>query len=334
MRMPAVDLANDDSWRIRTFSSTGEKSLMPIPGKSPPVLVLAFNRPDTARRVFEVLRVVRPERVYFAVDGARAGKPEEPERVAQVQSLVDVIDWKCEVKTLFRSTNLGCKIAVSEAISWFFDQEEAGIVLEDDCLAHPSFIAFAGELLERYRDDERVMLISGNNFQFGRRRTSDSYYFSRYNHIWGWASWRRSWQLYDHGMKAWPAVRDGKWLDDILDESRAAAYWAQIFDTTFHERNTSWAYRWTFSCWINDGLSILPTINLVSNIGFGSDATHTLRTESSIANLPLAEMPFPLRHPEFMIRDSVADLRTERTLFSGYPSIREKVGNVRRFLGL
>ena len=332
--MPPVDLANNDSSRIRAHSSLREKSLMLIPGKSPPVLVLAFNRPDTARRVFEVLRVARPDALYFAVDGARTGKHEESERVAQVQSLVEMIDWKCEVKTLFRKTNLGCKIAVSEAISWFFDQEEAGVILEDDCLAHPSFITFAGELLERYRDDERVMLISGNNFQFGRRRTSDSYYFSRYNHIWGWASWRRSWKLYDHGMKAWPAVRDGKWLEDILGDSRAAAYWARIFDTTFHERNTSWAYRWTFSCWINDGLSILPNINLVSNIGFGSEATHTFDGESPIANLPLAEMSFPLQHPEFMIRDAVADMRTERALFSGSPSIREKAGKVRRFLGL
>lgn len=307
---------------------------MVIPGNPPPVLVLAFNRPDAARRVFDVLRAVRPARLYFAVDGAREGKREEAQRVDQVRSLAGTIDWDCEVSTLFRDKNLGCKIAVSEAISWFFDHEEAGIILEDDCIAHPSFFEFAGGLLERYRDDERVMLVSGNNFQFGRRRTGDSYYFSRYNHIWGWASWRRSWKLYDHGMKAWPAVRDGRWLEDILGSRRAAAYWGNIFDTTFRERNTSWAYRWTFSCWINSGLSVLPNVNLVSNIGFGSEATHTVHGGSPIANLALAEMRFPLQHPEFIVRDAVADLRTERSLFSGSPSIRDVAGRLRRMLGI
>lgn len=311
-----------------------EQSQMLIPPKTPPVLIVAFNRPDNTRRVVEALHAARPERFYFAVDGARPGKLEEATRVAQVRSLIELIDWKCEIKTLFRETNLGCKLAVSGAISWFFEQEEEGIVLEDDCVPHPSFFPYAAELLQRYRDDVRVMLISGNNFQFGRCRTDDSYYFSRYNHIWGWASWRRSWKHYDHGMKVWPAIRDGKWLCDILGDDRAVDYWVRIFDSTYHEKNTSWAYRWTFACWVNDGLSILPNVNLVSNIGFGHDATHTVQRENAVANLPSYEMPFPLRHPDFMVRDDAADKRTEKKLFSGAVSIRNKLGRLRRAVGL
>lgn len=315
----------DGSLPMRARFPTQEVNGTSAPGRPPAVLLLAFNRPDATRRVVEALRVCRPEALYFAVDGARTDRREESMRVAQVHALVEMIDWKCEVKTLFRETNLGCKVAVSEAISWFFGQEEEGVILEDDCVPHPSFLVFASELLQRYRDDERVMLISGNNFQFGRRRSDDSYYFSRYNHIWGWASWRRSWELYDHSMKAWPAVRDGGWLGDILNDKRAARFWGQIFDATYHDRNTSWAYRWAFACWINDGLSILPNVNLVSNIGFGNEATHTLRSESFLANMPFLEMPFPLQHPRFMIRDAVADDRTERTLFSGANSLPERV---------
>jgi hypothetical protein len=281
----------------------------------PPVLVLAFNRPESTARVIAALRDVRPRTLCLAVDGPRAGRPDERERVLEVQRLADSVDWDCDVRTLFRPENLGCKLAVSQAIGWFFDQFEAGIVLEDDCVAHPSFFPYAAELLDRYRDDERVCMVSGDNFQFGRRRTSHSYYFSMHTHIWGWASWRRAWRLYDHRMTLWPELRDGGWLEDLLGDRAAAAYWRRIFDATHAERNTSWAYRWTFAAWANNGLTILPNVNLVSNIGFGDAATHTLRRRNRLAALPVAEMAFPLDHPPFMIRDAQADRFTQRRVF-------------------
>ena len=282
---------------------------------SPPVLVLAFNRPDTTEKVIAAIRQARPDRVFFAVDGARPDRPGEREQVLAVQKLADLIDWPCEITTLFRERNLGCKIAVSEAITWFFDEVESGIVLEDDCIAHPSFFRFAGELLERFKDDERIALVSGNNFQFGRQRTNYSYYYSRYNHIWGWASWSRAWKLYDHKMTCWPEVRAGDWLMDLFGDPVAVRYWTKIFDTTYAELNTSWAYRWTFACWIHSCLSVLPSRNLVSNVGFGAGATHTKR-RYSVANLPAEPMEFPLSHPPYMIRDSIADSRTEKLMFS------------------
>jgi hypothetical protein len=281
-----------------------------------PVLVLAFNRPDTTRRVLESLEAVRPAVLYFAVDGPREGRAGERERVLEVQRLVDKVGWPCEIRTCFRPRNLGCRIAVSEAISWFFDQVETGVILEDDCVAHPSFFPYAAELLQRYRDDERVCMISGDNFQFGRTRTPYSYYFSRYTHIWGWATWRRAWRHYDGAMSRWPQLREQGWLEDLLGDRTAADYWSRIFDTTYQGGNDSWAYRWTYSAWVQNALTILPCVNLISNIGFGETATHTRRGRNRLAGLPLQEISFPLVHPRSIARHAEADRFTQRTVFS------------------
>ncbi|HZP94393.1 MAG TPA: glycosyltransferase family 2 protein [Burkholderiales bacterium] len=290
-------------------------------GICPPVLILGFNRPDTTSRVLEALRPVRPAQLYFAVDGPRAERAGERERVLEVQRLAERIDWPCEAYTLFRDSNLGCKLAVSEAISWFFDRVEAGIILEDDCVAHPNFFRFAAELLDRFHDDERVLMISGDNFQFGRRRTPYSYYFSLYTHIWGWATWRRAWRLYDHRMSLWPELRDGGWLEDVLGDRVAAASWSRIFEDTWRERNSSWAYRWTFAAWVQGALTVLPAVNLVSNIGFGEQATHTRRA-NPLAALPAQPMDFPLSHPPYVIRDARADRYTQRAVFSSGSLLR------------
>jgi hypothetical protein len=282
----------------------------------PPVLVLAFNRPDTTARVLDAIRAARPARIYLAVDGARPTRSGESSLVSAVQALAGHIDWTADVRMLFRQENLGCKIAVSEAIRWFFGQEEQGIILEDDCVAHPTFFRFAAELLDRYRDDERVMMVSADNFQRRPPRTGYSYYFSRYAHIWGWATWRRAWQLYDHHMSVWPELRSGGWLRDVLDGDRnAVRYWTRVFDDTHGERNTSWAYRWIFAVWANGGLSVTPRANLVSNIGFGDAATHTTGADNPLSAMATHAMSFPLRHPPFLIRDAEADRYSQDHLF-------------------
>jgi hypothetical protein len=297
-----------------------------------PVLLLAFNRPDTTARVFEALRPVRPSQIFFAVDGPRPEKAADAERVAKVRELASTVDWHSDVRTLFRPRNLGCKNAVSQAISWFFKHVEEGIVMEDDCVPHPSFFRFAGELLERYRHDERVMMVSANNFQQGRPRTQYSYYFSRYLHIWGWACWRRAWSKYDHEMAQWPELRDSGWLMDLLGDRSAARYWTQIFDETHGERNMSWGYRWMFSAWRNAGLSVNPCVNLVSNIGFGDSATHTMEQNHPLASLPVQQIEFPLRHPPDVIRDREADLYSQRNVFSAPSRWRAVASRVRSLL--
>lgn len=282
----------------------------------PAVLVLAFNRPDTTAAVIDSLRATRPAHLYFAVDGARPGRPGEQDLVQKVQGAVERIDWPCRTRTLFRGSNLGCKRAVSEAISWFFDEVESGIILEDDCVAHPSYFRFAAELLHRYRDDERIAMVSGNNFQFGRNGTTFSYYYSRYTHIWGWATWRRAWKRFDFGMSGWPERKRDGWLQHLLGDDRHARYWSDIFDETHGDLNTSWAYRWIYSVWLHEGLTILPAVNLVTNIGFGAQATNNLRRGSRYASIPALPMEFPLRHPPAMDRNVAADLYTQKTMFS------------------
>lgn len=295
-----------------------------------PVLVLAFNRPGLTSKVFDALRLAKTPKLFFAVDGPRPGKIEDAAQVSAVQALIADVDWPCEIETLFRSVNLGCKTAVSEAISWFFDKVEEGIVLEDDCIPHESFFPFVEELLCRFRDDERVMMISGDNFQRGEPRADYSYYFSRYAHVWGWATWRRAWQRYDHGMTAWPEIKREGWLLDVLDDATASDYWGNIFEETYAERNKSWAYRWMFSTWTQSGLTVLPNVNLVSNIGFGEFATNTLQHNDSISALAVAEMIFPLKHPAFIIRDAKADALTQRTIFYIPPRWRRIASKIYR----
>jgi GR25 family glycosyltransferase involved in LPS biosynthesis len=287
-----------------------------------PVLFLIFNRLDTTKQVFSKIRQIQPLRLYIASDGYRPEYHGEAEKVQKTRDyVIDQIDWDCEVRTLFQEHNLGCRISVSTAIDWFFENEMEGIILEDDCLPSHSFFYFCQELLSYYREDTRILTISGNNFLFGRKRVSNSYYFSRYNHCWGWATWKRAWKHYDVDLKLWPEIRDSGWLEDILLDRAAVIDWTNRFEAVYTNKLNTWDYQWTFSCWLQSSLSILPTINLVSNIGFFNAATHQ-NNQENLANIPFIEMQFPLKHPDYIIRDSQADCITQRTIFrSGFDLI-------------
>jgi hypothetical protein len=239
------------------------------------VLFLVFNRPDTTEQVFEAIRRAKPPRLYVAADGPRANREREAERASQVREIATAVDWPCEVKTLFRDENLGCKQAVSSGIDWFFENEEQGIILEDDCLPHPDFFTFCETLLNRYASDERVWVVTGDNFQDGQQRGDGSYYFSRYNHVWGWASWRRAWSKRDMEIKFWPKWKNSPEWKAWLPDSVERKYWAKIFDQMYRQEIDTWDYPWTASVWFHGGLTVTPNVNLVSNIGFGQEATHT-----------------------------------------------------------
>lgn len=241
-----------------------------------PVLLLAFNRPDLTRQVFEAIRKAKPPRLYIAVDGARSGRPNEEENVAEVVRFVTTnVDWKCELKTLIREENLGCKFAVKGAIDWFFKNETMGIILEDDCLPCQSFFWFCEELLELYREDTRVGQISGFNplidFDFDKA----SYGFSKFGPIWGWASWRRAWNGYDVVMSSWPEVLANDTLKNFVDSKKEERWRKTIYQKTFNGEIDTWDYQWSYAKLIKKQLSVIPTVNLVENIGFGEDATHT-----------------------------------------------------------
>ena len=196
---------------------------------------------------------------------------------------------------------------VSSGLDWVFDTVEEAIILEDDCLPHPTFFRYCQELLDYYQDDKRIMMISGDNFQFGRKRTDYSYYFSKFNHIWGWASWRRAWKYYDVEMALWPEIRDSQWLQNYIGDKNQTYYWQKIFEDTYRGQIDTWDYQWGFTCWIQNALCIIPTLNLISNIGFRPDATHT-KQDSLLANISIDnEMEFPLKHPKYMICNYRAD---------------------------
>jgi hypothetical protein len=273
------------------------------------VLFLVFNRPDTTAQVFEAIRKAKPPRLYVAADGPRANRDGEAERVARVREIATAVDWPCEVKTLFREENLGCKYAVSGGITWFFEHEEQGIILEDDCLPHPDFFGFCETLLEHYASDERVAVVTGNNFQNGRKRGDASYYFSKYNHCWGWASWRRAWQQYQGDLPFWPEwSQSADWHEKTPDPVERH-YWNKIFKRVRAGQLDSWACPWTASVWFHGGLTATPNVNLVSNIGFGPDSTHTANSNDTNANrktIPLGG----IIHPSDVKRDKPADLFT------------------------
>ncbi len=280
-----------------------------------PVVFIIFNRPQTTQKVFEVIRQVQPPKLFVIADGVRSQYPEDVEKCRVTRAIIEQVDWDCEVFKNYSQVNLGCRQRVSSGLDWVFEQVEAAIILEDDCLPHPSFFRFCQELLEKYRDVEKIGVISGNNFQFGQKRSLNSYYFSNYNHLWGWATWRRAWQQYDNKMQQWPQFQQQNLLSQILPTPEAVNYWATRFQANYNGFN-SWGYGWTFACWLHQKLTIIPEVNLVSNIGFGADATHT-QTIDFVANLPTAEITFPLKHPETITRHIAADYFTEHLLFSG-----------------
>ena len=291
-----------------------------LPGTlSTPVLFLIFNRPKLTSHVFKAIQKVKPLRLFIAADGPLADRPDDADLCNRARKIATAVDWECEVNTLFRERNLGCQRAVSSAIDWFFENVDEGIILEDDCLPHQTFFWFCQELLERYKDDERIFVISGNNFQKGQKRTEYSYYFSLFNHCWGWATYKRAWQYFDFDLRLWPKINQEKYLPDILADKNTYNYWKKIYQDVFDGKINSWAYRWTFACWVQSGLSVLPKINLVQNIGFGKDATHT-KGNGSIESLPAHAMDFPLDHPPVMIRNVQADQFTQQNHF-GNPSL-------------
>lgn len=295
-----------------------------------PVAMMVFNRPAHAARVLDAVRAARPARLLVVADGPRRSHPGEAERCAAVRGLFDRVDWPCEVERAWADENLGCRRRLSTGLDWVFDRAEEAIVLEDDCLPDPTFFPYCEELLARYRDESRVMAVTGANFQGRRRRGAGSYYFSRYMHVWGWASWRRAWRHYDVEMRTWPAFRDGGRLAALLGDARAASRWTEILDRTHAGAIGTWDYQWLYAIWAQGGLVATPNVNLVTNIGGGDEATHT--QGSSLMGRARQPLAFPLVHPGALAADEAADRFVQRKVFD--PTVRARVGAVlQRLLG-
>lgn len=259
-----------------------------------PVVFLIFNRPELTQQVFRVIKQVRPSRLLVVADGPRF--PEEARQCRAARAIVDGVNWDCEVSTNFSDCNLGCKARVSSGLDWAFSLVEEAIVLEDDCLPHPDFFPFCREMLHAYRDDERIMMISGCNFLNGRKGISESYFFSRYFAVWGWASWRRAWRKYDIGMRQWELLKARRQLDAFYGQDYMRAHVTAMFDAARRNEIDTWDIQWFYTCLFNNGLSVVPAANLVSNIGVvGTHSTSRGRNQS----LPTASLDIAaLRHPD------------------------------------
>jgi hypothetical protein len=280
--------------------------------------------------VFEVIRQAKPPKLLVVADGPRTDRPGEAEKCAAARAIIERVDWECEVLKNYSDINLGAKQRGASAISWVFEQVEEAIILEDDCIPHPSFFRFCEELLDYYRDDQRIMGICGDNSpRRGQRQTEQSYYFSRLPLIWGWATWKRAWQYYDVNMKLWPLVKEGNWLKHILRSERDTKAWSDIFDSIYEDKVDAWDYQWTFACWLQSGINVVSNLNLISNCGFNAEATHTTIPNSLRGNAPMKQMNFPLQHPPFVICDTqIEELAWKQDYPDLLSRLQRKVKNI------
>ena len=285
-----------------------------------PVLFIVFNRPDTTEKVFKAIRSAHPNKLFIAADGPRPDVPGETEKVKEVRRIVSEIDWQCDVKTLFSDKNLGCQIGVRNAIDWFFEQVEEGIILEDDCLPEPSFFSFAELMLERFRNDSRMMMVAGTNFLFGERKGRESYFFSRYYAIWGWATWRRAWQNYERDWNKWENVSRNNVLKSLYHDEDICRLYNKHFTAFDNHTVDTWDIPWTLTCMINYGLSIVPVNNLISNIGI--TGVHYKGNSNKFIMMPVRGIDLDnLIHPETVFPDADLDAITFRNLINKKPKV-------------
>lgn len=294
-----------------------------------PILFLIFNREETALKVFNRIKLLQPSRLYVAADGPRKNNEKDIENCNHTRAIIEQVDWECEVFKLFRDENLGCGKAVSGGINWFFEHEEEGIILEDDCLPDSSFFSFCNTLLDFYRNDERIFHIGGTNFQRGIKRGNASYYFSANVHVWGWATWKRAWKKYDFDVLDVEEFILQRKIEKYFSEKNIRDYWHAIFRNMKQHKIDTWDYQWLYSVWNNGGLSIIPQVNLISNIGFNSDATHT-HSDNEWANVPTYSIT-EIIHPQSITQNKEADLYTFNSHYA--PPMKEpKHGIVRRII--
>jgi hypothetical protein len=275
-----------------------------------PVLLVIYKRPDLTRRALAAIAAAKPSRLFVAADGPRTAADAEACRAAR--ATLDEFT-ACEVVRNFADENLGCGIRVHTAITWAFTMADALIILEDDCHPNASFFRFCNELLERYEDDERVMHVSGDNFAGRENSGPHSYYFSKYTHAWGWATWKRAWRHFDWAMTRWPQLKAAGIVESWCPDPYEQRYWTKIFDSMYGGARDVWDYMWMFACWSQWGLTVLPSVNLVRNDGWGPDATHTL---TPVETPPTAEIG-AIDHPPYVVRNAVADAWTFDHNFGG-----------------
>lgn len=271
-----------------------------------PIVFTIFNRPQLTKKSFEAIRNQKPSSLFIIADGPRTTHFKDKELCNEVRKLVEIIDWPCKVYRNYSVSNLGLKKRTISGLNWVFTQTDRIIFLEDDNLPHPDFFKFCENLLKKYSDDKKVSVISGSNFQNGISRGKASYYFSKYPHNWGWATWKRTWDKYDGDIKFWPSWRESEDFKKKFPQKLERKFWKKIFDQSYSGKIDSWGYP-LFACMMKqDLLTATPNFNLISNIGFGEASTHTKDAKNPLSNLNLSSIN-NLTHPIKIEADFEAD---------------------------
>jgi hypothetical protein len=287
-----------------------------------PVVFVIFNRPANTKTVFEQIRKAKPLKLYIIGDAPRPSVVADLENCLEARNIVEAIDWDCQVFRNYSEKNLGCGVRIHTGLDWVFENEERAIILEDDCVPSLSFFTFCTKLLNLYNDDTRIMHISGERWNLEFKRNANSFFFSRYSHIWGWATWKRAWKLYDFEMKLWPEIKNGNYLKDIFQTKREISHWTKQFDSYYYKQEkTGWAIQWLFTVLINNGLCVVPNANLISNIGV--DGVHS-STISRYHFRPIEDNFEIIRTPEFVIEDKEFDrYHFEKHIYHDYKIINK-----------
>lgn len=291
-----------------------------------PILFLVFNRPLHTKQVFEAIREAKPKQLFIAADGPRKKVPEDIQNCLSVKEIVANVDWDCEVKHLYRDENLGCGLGVSSAITWFFDNIEQGIILEDDCLPSSSFFPFCQEMLELYKNDSRIHSIGGTNFFEKWNRGNQSYFFSKESGIWGWATWKRSWDNYDYLISKWQNPEIVNLFKLQFENLNHKDVFVNAFEQFFNNKEAhTWDFQFVFSRIINSQFGIIPAVNLISNIGFGAEATHTSDENSMFSKIITHEILFPLNHPKAIMIDCEYDRLKIENEYNFEPPVKKNI---------
>ena len=307
-------------------------SAIPEWDRTTPVLLAVFNRPEKTQLVFDAIRRARPQRLFIAADGPRESVATDVENCRRTREVVSQIDWNCDVQTQFKEINSGGSgPGVSSAIDWFFEQVDEGMILEDDCVPHPSFFYFCQDMLRTYRDDRRVMHIGGSNFRFGDQVGDGTYYFSKVINVWGWATWQRAWQTFDYDMKRFPRFVEQRIIENVYSSEKIQREYVRTFNNAYGNTWKCWDRRWMFAVYINNGLSIVPNHNLVANIGFGADASAEYHEDDPVINMPTQALE-EITHPSFMVPYREADEHYHLKVFTHPPLLKRIKRKLRKIL--
>jgi hypothetical protein len=318
-----------------------------------PILFIVFNRPHETQQSFEQIKKIKPKKLFIAGDGprtlpldtiifddhpGRTGIKNDKINCEKVRTIVSQIDWECEVHTLFHEKNLGCGVAPYTAINWFFDHVDEGIILEDDCIASPDFFFFCQKMLELYRHDTRIFHVSGMSYvdHFAHHPTLESYTYTRIPAVWGWATWKRAWQKYDFNMKSFEKFKKNNSIKDLFDNIFVQEAFMRMLVSIFTEIQTNptvWDGQWAYTTLINNGLCVMPTKNLVSNIGFTKEATHTTTENNLLSNLPREKMSHEtIAHPTFILPNKDLEAWTLGHIFGIYPPKKTLMREIKTML--